>query len=102
MKKIIQERMRELIDLAIEKWKEGDEVLARRYVYIFKKYAEKNKVRIPKDVRWKFCRKCLTPWIPGETVNVRLSRRGNYVIYTCKVCGYKRRIPYKKFKKGTN
>ena len=102
MKKVIQQRMRELIELAIKSWKNGDKDLARRYVYIIKKYSEKNKVKIPKDVKLKFCKKCLTPWIPGETVRIRLSRRGKYLIYECLNCGYKKRIPYKKFKKGAD
>ncbi len=102
MKKLVQDRMRELIELSISKWKGGDKKLAVRYISIVKKYAEKNKVKIPKEVKLKFCRKCLVPWIPNETVKIRLSRRGHYLIYTCLNCGYKRRIPYKKFKKGTN
>ena len=100
MKKLIQERMRELINLAIKEWKMGNIDLARRYIYIIKKYSEKNKIRIPNDVKSKFCKKCFTPWIPGETVRIRLSRRGKYLIYACLNCGYKKRIPYKKFKKG--
>ncbi len=92
--KYIQERIKELIELAIKKYDENPE-LARRYVKIALEYRNKNRVRIPKEIKNKFCKKCLTPWIPGKTVRVRIVPN-RYVVYTCLVCNYKKRIPLQK------
>ena len=85
--------MKELVDLAKNTYDRNPD-LARRYIEIVLKYRDSNRVRIPKEIKNSFCKKCHTPWIPGKTVKVRLTNK--LITYTCLVCGYKKRIPYAK------
>ncbi|RLI78782.1 ribonuclease P [Archaeoglobales archaeon] len=88
-RKIAKERIRILIEKA-EKMKLEDYELAKRYVELAKKISMKYRVRIPKELRVKFCKKCLYPYKFGKfRVRVRKSR----VIITCLNCGFERRIP---------
>ena len=74
-----------------------DEGLARRYVYLALRLASKARIRIPRDLRRKFCRKCYTPLIPGFTARYRIrSRREKHLVVTCLRCGYIRRYPLRK------
>ena len=84
-KELIQKRMVELVNLAL---KTKDENLAKRYIDIVLKYRDKNRVRIPKEIKNSFCKKCHTPWIPGKTVKIRKMK--GYILYTCLKCGYKK------------
>ena len=95
----IRKRMVQLVELAQKTYEENPN-LARRYIKIVLKYRDKNRVRIPKGIKNKFCKKCFTPWIPGKTVRIRIIPN-RYVLYTCLNCNYKKRIPLAKtLKKG--
>ncbi|RLI76304.1 ribonuclease P [Archaeoglobales archaeon] len=88
-KKIANERINILIEKA-EKTKLEDYELARRYVELARKISTKYKVRIPKELKIKFCKKCYYPYKLGKfRVRIRKSR----VIITCLNCGFERRIP---------
>lgn len=88
-RKIANERIRILIEKA-EKMKVEDYELARRYVELAKKISMRYRVRIPKELKVKFCKKCFYPYKLGKfRVRVRKSR----VIITCLNCGFERRIP---------
>lgn len=93
-KKIIQKRMIELVNLA----KKSNEKLAKRYIEIVLKYRDKNKVKIPKEIKNSFCKRCHIPWIPGKTVKIRKMK--GYILYTCLKCGYRKRVTTKSLKKG--
>ncbi len=88
-RKIANERIRILIEKA-EKMKFEDYELAKRYIKLAKKISMKYRVRIPKELKIKFCKKCLYPYkLDKFRVRVRKSR----VIITCLNCGFERRIP---------
>lgn len=87
--KIANERIKILIEKA-EKMKLEDYELARRYVELAKKISMKYRVRVPRELKVKFCKKCYYPYKVGKfRVRVRKSR----VIITCLNCGFERRIP---------
>ena len=49
-------------------------------------------VRLPRDLKRRYCRKCHAFLVPGKNCRVRISR--GKVTTTCGVCGDVRRIPY--------
>jgi len=88
-RKIAKERIRILFEM-MEKMKNEDYELARRYVELARRIAMKYRLKLPKRYRLLFCKKCLYPYKEGRfRVRVRKSR----VIITCLNCGYERRIP---------
>ena len=68
--------------------------LANRYIYLLWKLKLKYRITLPKNLRNKFCRKCLTIWIPGKTLRIRV-RKGK-IVYTCLRCGRIKRFPVKR------
>jgi len=87
--RIAKERVVYLIKRA-EEWKNKDYELARRYVELAKRIAMRYRVRIPKELKTIYCKKCLYPYKEGK-FRVRVRKRR--VIITCLNCGFERRIP---------
>ena len=88
-RKIAKERIRILFEM-MERMKDEDYDLARRYVELARRIAMKYRLKLPKRYKLLFCKKCLYPYKEGKfRVRVRKSR----VIITCLNCGYERRIP---------
>ena len=54
--------------------------------------AMKHRLRLSKDVRRIFCKKCNSLWKAGKTLRVRTSR--GKVVYTCLVCKSMKRFRY--------
>jgi len=96
LKRIALERIEKLLNLAAEAQEKNPE-LARRYVELAWKIKMRYTVRLPKDLKRKFCKKCLSVWIPGKTVRVRI-RKGT-ITWTCLSCGRVWRMPTAKNKK---
>ncbi len=92
--RIARERIKILFSLAQERALEGDEELARRYVEHMVNLSRKYNVRIPRDMKRMYCKKCYTFLIPGKTAQVRL-KKGKVVI-KCLRCGTYKRYIYKK------
>ncbi|TAJ45043.1 ribonuclease P protein component 4 [Methanofollis fontis] len=64
---------------------------ASRYVGYARRIAMRQRVRIPRLLARRFCRRCSAYLVPGRTARIRISR--GKVIVTCLVCGYQRRYP---------
>ena len=94
LKELARERIEILLALA---WKiiHKDEALARRYVEIAFKIAAKARLRLPREIKRRYCRKCKTPLVPGLTARFRIKRGcgGLRLVVTCLKCGYIRRYP---------
>ncbi|MBU0536450.1 MAG: ribonuclease P, partial [Nanoarchaeota archaeon] len=58
--------------------------LANRYVTLARKISMKYKVKIPPELRRKFCRHCYKYMLPGKTSRVRIAKQR--VIYYCLNC----------------
>jgi len=85
-----------LFDMANEVFSK-DKALANRYVTLARKISMKYKVRIPPELRRRFCRHCYKFLMPS--VNCRVRLQGKKVVYYCFNCKRFMRIPYYK-KKG--
>ena len=89
---IALERINELFlqaDLQFDDEKE----LANRYMHLVRRLAMKYKVKIPSELKRRFCKKCLHYLKQGKNVRVR-TINGN-IVYTCLDCGHNNRIGYK-------
>jgi len=91
-KKIAEER----IDILFKEAKamfNKDKKLANRYVALARKIAMKYKVRIPKELKRRFCKHCYSYLMPGK--NCRVRTREGKVVYYCLECKKYIRFPYK-------
>jgi ribonuclease P protein subunit RPR2 len=94
-KMVAVERIKRLFELAEEVFEEHPE-LADRYVKHAWRMMTRYNIRLPRDLRRKFCRKCLSFWKPGISCRVRL--QSGCVVVTCLRCGHITRLPYKQKK----
>jgi len=96
-KEIAKERIKELFkqaDLTFPK----NKALANRYITLVRKIAMKVKVRIPLELKRKFCKHCYKYLKPG--VNARIRTRDSKVIISCFECKKFTRIPIKPKRKS--
>lgn len=96
-KKSAMERIRKLFSRAEKEHKRHPE-RSRRYVELAVKIGMRYNVHIPKDLRKRFCRKCLSYLVPGENCRVRTSPKQRAVIIKCLECGNVSRHPYRREK----
>jgi len=89
-RKIALERIHTLFEQAS---KTKDQKLADRYVQLARKIQTRLKVRMPAELRYKYCKKCGSYWHQGT---VRIRTREGKVVFTCLVCKTIRRKPYSK------
>ena len=95
-KAIARQRMRRLVDLAVEEVRMGNIERARRYVHLARRIGMKTNVSMPADFR--YCKGCLSPIVPGLNATVRL--RDEKVVIHCHDCNSIKRIPYVREKRG--
>jgi ribonuclease P protein subunit RPR2 len=83
------QRVRLLAEQALERLRRGDLALARRYISLIRGLKMRYRLRrLP--LAW--CKGCLTPYLAGVSVRVRMSAKG-YISYTCLLCGRVNRKP---------
>ncbi|MFB6103808.1 MAG: ribonuclease P protein component 4 [Halobacteriaceae archaeon] len=68
-----------------------DEALAREYVRLARRLAERHRLDLPESLRWFTCDACDAYLRPGENARVRL--QDGHVVLTC-ACGAHARHPY--------
>ena len=95
--KIALERIRTLF-LEAEKRFSKEPDLANRYVELARKIAMKCRIRIPAELRRRFCKNCHAYLKPG--VNLRVRLQGSKVVYQCLKCKEYMRFPYIREKKS--
>lgn len=83
--------MEKLLDQARGAYLEGKEERSKRYVRMAFDLLKKNKVRLPKELRNSFCRKCMLIWIPGKTAKVSYDRMNGCLRVRCR-CGHSKRL----------
>jgi len=71
-----------------------DPLLANRYVEIARKISMKLKMRIPSELKKRFCKNCYCYLVPS--VNCRVRLQDKKLVYFCKNCKHFMRFPYKK------
>jgi ribonuclease P protein subunit RPR2 len=92
-RKIAMERVELLLAQAEEVFDKRQD-LANRYVGLVWKIKTKYNLRLPKELKRRFCKKCLSFWRPGATCRVRKVR--GRVNVTCLNCGRVFRFPHPK------
>ncbi len=96
-KNIAHERIEILINRA-KNYVYSDYKLARRYISLAKRIAERYRIKIPKEHKLVFCKNCLYPYRSDKfRVRVKKSR----VVVTCLNCGEEKRVPIRPVKTKT-
>jgi len=80
-----------LLDQAREAHRSGQFGRSRRYVKMAFELLKKHRIRLPKDLRNSFCRKCFTIWIPAKTVTVNYDKNNHCLRLRCS-CGRSKRF----------
>jgi ribonuclease P protein subunit RPR2 len=91
-RKIANERIEILFRLAEREALRGNSTRANRYASLAAKIGMRYNVRLPREFKRRYCRKCHVFLVPGKNCRVRISR--GKVTTTCGECGDVRRIPY--------
>ncbi|MCX6709956.1 MAG: ribonuclease P [Candidatus Woesearchaeota archaeon] len=86
------ERIIGLFKLAEEAFPKNKK-LADRYVEIARKISSKYKVRIPSNLKKRFCKHCHSFLVPGK--NLRIRSQKSHLVYCCLECRRLMRFPYK-------
>lgn len=89
-RRIAQERMGRLFDLALVEAREGRIDRSRRYVTLARRIGMRTNTSMPRDRP--YCKECMAPLHPGTNCQVRL--RSDRVVMHCLSCGAVRRVPY--------
>jgi ribonuclease P protein subunit RPR2 len=92
-KEIAKERVQILFKQAEDNFSKNKS-LANRYITLARKVAMKVKIRIPLELKRKFCKHCYKFLMPG--VNSRVRTRDGKVIISCFECKKFTRIPVKR------
>jgi len=98
-RKIAKDRIRSLLENADDVFKE-DNKLADRYIHLARKMAMKHNVRMPADLKRKFCSHCYSYLRPG--INCRIRSNDGMMVYYCLNCKKFMRFPYLKEKSKQN
>jgi ribonuclease P protein subunit RPR2 len=96
--KIARERIDKLFDLAEKEFKKNPE-RSIRYIELARKIGMRYNVRLPKQMKRKFCKSCNILLKPGVTSKVRIDSKNKVKVIKCLKCNRIYRYPYKKRKK---
>jgi ribonuclease P protein subunit RPR2 len=96
-REIALERIKILFKQAGEIFKKEPK-LSDRYVHLARKIAMKYKVRIPSQLKKRFCKHCYKYLVPSVNCRVRVQR--GKVVYYCLNCKKFMRFPYTKEQKA--
>lgn len=81
-------RLFELADSMFKKYPN----LSNRYVFLARKISMKYKIKIPKEIKRRFCKHCNNFLYPGINLRIRLNKKK--VVYYCLNCKKHMRYPY--------
>ena len=90
-KKIASERINILFEQAIARYKKNIS-LSNRYVKLARKLSMRYKVKILREYKKLFCKKCYTYLLPGKTLRARV--KDKKLIYYCLNCKKITRYPF--------
>ncbi len=100
MVQIAKERIEILFDMAEKQALKGRQDRANRYVQLARKIGMRYNVRIPREYRMRYCRKCDSFLLPGENAKYRLNN--GKISVTCLNCGHIYRHPHLREKKESH
>jgi ribonuclease P protein subunit RPR2 len=82
-KKIALETIEELFRLAEDTYQSEPE-LSKKYLELARKISLRVRVKMPKELKMRYCKNCFTPLMAG---NCRVRIKKGRVVYTCLNCG---------------
>ncbi len=91
--KIGLERIEILFGLA----EKSENKLADRYVYLARKISMRHTLKLPENLKKKFCHHCYIYFKPAR-VTIRTNSKNKAIEYTCSDCGKVTRYGYQKMK----
>lgn len=94
IKDTVRERIAHLLEEARSSFRQHPE-RSERYLKLLWKLVQKYKVRLTREQKLSFCKKCFTLWVPGRNVEISFDQRNSVLEYKCKKCGFRRRLKYK-------
>ena len=97
-KKIARERIQILFREAEKAAKKDRFKLADRYVELARKIGMRYNVRIPRELKRRFCKYCHAYLYPGKTAEVKIDSEKKIVKIKCLKCGGTMNFPYVKKK----
>ncbi len=89
VQKIALERIYRLMDLALAEWKTNPE-RSKDYLMLMKKISMRNKVKIPKEVKELYCKKCFSVLMDSADKETRI--KGKIVFIKCRKCGNTKKV----------
>jgi len=92
--KIARERIEILFSLAKKEFKKHSE-RSKRYIELARKIGLRYNVRLSKEMKRKFCKKCNSLLISSKTEQVRIDSKSKTIMRKCLNCGKIYRYPYK-------
>lgn len=92
--KIAKERIERLLDLAKSEFKTHPE-RSKNYIELARKIGKRYNVRLTKEQKRSFCKKCNQLLIPSETSTVDVDSKKKLIIIKCLNCGNIYRHPFK-------
>jgi ribonuclease P protein subunit RPR2 len=92
LKTIAKERINILFKQANKSFKKNPK-LSNRYINLARKIAMKSRIRIPRELKRKFCKHCYHYLKSG--VNLRIRTKDKKVVYYCSDCKKYMRFPIK-------
>lgn len=95
-RKIARERIQILFEEAEKAAKQGKFKFANRYVELARKIGMRYNVRIPRELKRKFCKYCHAYLYPGKTCKVRINSEKKVVKIKCFSCNKTIHYPYVK------
>jgi ribonuclease P protein subunit RPR2 len=90
---IAKERIMLLFNLAKEEYP-NDPVLSRHYIRMMKEISRHYLVKLPKDIKNGFCKKCNSVLLQGVSASTRLVSSKRYTATRCLNCGFQRHAHY--------
>ena len=89
---IAKRRIRFLFDEAKDSFKK-DPNLSKKHVKLARRISMKYKIKLPSEMKKKFCKNCHSYLVPGVNCRVRLHK--HRLIYYCSGCRHFMRFPVK-------
>ncbi|MFH1752270.1 MAG: hypothetical protein ABH821_05015 [archaeon] len=96
VREIVLQRMHRLTELAELEVKTEPE-RAKKYVELIEKLSSHNKVKIPKEVKAKYCKYCKSFWQEKDVKKrLKTGKEKRYLTMNCLKCGKLSKIAWKK------
>jgi len=95
IRKIALERIRILFEEAEKAAKNNKLELSKKYVERARRIGMKCNVKIPEDLKLKFCKECNSFLFPGKTAKVKIDSEKKVIRIKCLACGKCKIYKYK-------